>query len=390
MEQSTFDDLRQTLSERGPAAAVDALCERLRREKDYRNLFYALLMKRRHELGVSPFPTGPAADLPPAAHAAYEDAIRDAGRLVGRLLLDEGNIADAWFYYRMLGEPEPVARAMEAYRPKEDDDLQALVGLAFYEGLQPRKGFDWILERYGLCNAITTMSSQELPHPPEVKQYCVGRLARTLYTELRERLLADIERTEGRVPEHDAARPTVRELLEGRDALFADGFAHVDVSHLGSVVQMSIHLAPGEDLDMARQLCEYGRHIPQQLRYTSDPPFEDQYRDYGVYLSVLAGDRPEEGLAHFRAKADNADPETVGTYPAEVLVNLLLRVNRPGEALEVARKHLLRAGQGRLTCPGVLELCQRAKDYAALAEAARAQGDAVNFVAGLIAARDGR
>ena len=110
------------------------------------------------------------------------------------------------------------------------------------------------------------------------------------------------------------------------------------------------------------------------------------YRDYGVFLSILAGDRVDEGLAHFRAKADNADPETVGTYPAQVLVNLLLRLGRPQEALEVARRHLTAADPRHLSCPGVLELCQRAGDFGAFAEVAREQGDAVHYLAGLVEA----
>jgi hypothetical protein len=379
----TFAELERSLSEQGPGVAIARLCERLREEKDYRGLFYALLLKQRHQLGVSPIPTGPAADLPESVHAAYEEAIREAGREVGRLYLRQGNIPEAWFYFRMLGEPGPVVEALTGHEPKDDEDLQALIHIAFYEGLQPRQGFDWILERYGLCNAITTMSSQELPHPLEVKQYCIGRLVRTLYEELRERLLADIERQEGKAPRHDAS---VRELLAGRESLFADGFAHVDVSHLGAVVQMSSQLAPGEEMDLARQLCAYGELIPQQYQYGNDPPFENLYHDYGVYLAILAGDRVEEGLAHFRAKAESADPETIGTYPAEVLVNLLLRLNRPKEALEAARRFLTNVDPRRLTCPTLIELCQRAGEYDAMAEVARAQGDAVHFLAGLLAA----
>jgi hypothetical protein len=382
----TLDDLQDTLRSAGPAEAIDRLCARLREEKDYRSLFYALLMKKRQELGVSPVPTGPAADLPPSVHAPYEDAIREAGRHVGRLYLDEGNIAEAWFYFRMLGEPEPVARALADHVPGQEEDLQPLVHLAFYEGLAPKKGFDWILERYGICNAITTLGSQELPHAEEVKQYCVGRLVRALYAELRERLLADIERQEGKAPPHDAERPTVRELIAGRENLFADGFAHIDVSHLSSVVQMSARLEPGPEMNLARELCAYGELIPKQFQYNSDPPFDDVYRDHGVYLAILSGDHVEEGLAHFRAKADNADPETVGTYPAQVLVNLLLRLGRPKEALEVARRHLTTADPRHLSCPGVLELCQRAGDYGAFAEVARQQGDAVHYLAGLIQA----
>jgi hypothetical protein len=77
----------------------------------------------------------------------------------------------------------------------------------------------------------------------------------------------------------------------------------------------------------------------------------------------------------------------VGTYPAEVLVNLLLRLERPAEALAVARKHLANRGGRQLTCPGLAELCQKAGDYRVLAEVAREQGDAVHFLAGLLAGR---
>jgi hypothetical protein len=148
---------------------------------------------------------------------------------------------------------------------------------------------------------------------------------------------------------------------------------------------MSIYLCPGEELNKARELCEYGQRLSPRFRYATEPPFDDQYRDYGIYLASLAGDQVEEAIAHFRAKVDKADPETDGTRPAEVLVNLLLRLDRPEEALAVARRFLASADQRPLTCPGITELCQRTKDFKTLAEVAREQGDPVHFVAGLIA-----
>ena len=47
-----YDDLQQSLNRAGPQAAIDKLCTALREQKDYTGLFYALLMKKRHELGV--------------------------------------------------------------------------------------------------------------------------------------------------------------------------------------------------------------------------------------------------------------------------------------------------------------------------------------------------
>ena len=62
-----FDELERQLMDQGPSAAISRLCALLRERKDYSNLFYALLLKKRHELGVSLIPTGPAEDLPESA-----------------------------------------------------------------------------------------------------------------------------------------------------------------------------------------------------------------------------------------------------------------------------------------------------------------------------------
>jgi hypothetical protein len=357
-------------------------------------------MHRRQQLGVSPIPTGPASELPQRIHADYEEAIRQAGRQVGELYLQEGQLAQAWAYFRMLNEPEPMRKALDAYEPREDDDVQPLVQIAFYEGIHPRKGFDWILQRSGLCSAITTLSSQELPHPPEVRQYCLRALVRALYAELCDRLASIIEQQEGKLPAEARASLSLspdesgrksgesgilHRLMAGRDWLFAEDAYHIDLSHLSSVVQMSVHLAPCPELEMARELCEYGQHLRGRFIHPGDPPFEDQYRAIGIYLAILAGDNVEEGLDYFRTKAEQADPETVGTYPAQVLVNLLLRLGRPAEALEVARMYLAGADGRQLSCPSIVELCQKVRDFRTLAEVAREQGDPVHFLAGLLA-----
>lgn len=383
MEPKAFDDLQRTFTAEGPAVAIDRLCTRLREEKDYNSLFYALLLKKRHELGVSPLPTGPTTELPATAHAPYEEAIRDAARQVGRLYLDEKNIPQAWAFFRMIGEPQPVAEALDQYRPGEDEDFQPLVSIAFYEGVQPRRGFDWILERSGICSAITTLGSTELPHPMDVRRYCVERLVRALHQELCERLRADLTQRTGKEP----AASTLRELVAGHAWNFEEDYAHVDVSHLNAVVQMSVCLEPGPELELARELCIYGRLLQGRLMYGSDPPFENLYEAYGLYLAALAGEGVEEAVSYFRAKAEQADPETVGTYPAEVLVNFLVRLNRPAEALAAARQYLARVDNRRLSCPSIADLCQKADDYRTLAEVAREQGDAVHFLAGLLAAK---
>jgi hypothetical protein len=391
MSAAVFADLEQTLSRQGPEAALQKLCNRLRQERDYTSLFYALLMQKRHQLGVSPLPTGAASELPESVHAPYEEGIRQAARHVGGLCLHDGNLAAAWPFFRMIGEPQPVREALEKYQPGEEDDVQTLVQIALYEGVHPEKGFDLVLQRLGICNAITTLSSHDFGTALDARQSCIRALVRALYEELRERLAADIERHEGkRPPEADAPRGTpgvVSKLLVGRDALFADDGYHIDLSHLSSVVQMSLHLAVSPELGLARELCEYGQHLSGRFVNQGDPPFEDLYLSHATYLAILAGERVEEGLDYFRKQAADADPETIGTYPAQVLVNLLLRLDRPKEALQVARKYLAGVDNRQITCPSIAELCHKIGDYHTLAEVAREQNDPVHFLAGLLAER---
>jgi hypothetical protein len=103
-------------------------------------------------------------------------------------------------------------------------------------------------------------------------------------------------------------------------------------------------------------------------------------------LAVLAEDDVDAGIAQFQAKVENADPQTIGTFPAEVLVNLLVRIGRPAEALAIARRFLAGSDNPTPTCPSIAELCRMTGDYRTLATVAREQGDPVHFLAGLLAA----
>jgi hypothetical protein len=380
LDAAVYDRLRTALTARGAAAAVDELIAQLRTAEDFHGLFYALLMKKRIELGVSPFPTGPANELPADAHEAYEDAIRAAGRHVGGLLLERKQYAKAWSYYRMLGEPEPVRDALDAFTPGPDDDVYPVIEIAWQNGLLPKKGFDLVLDRHGICSAITMVSGSDLAANADLREYCVTKLAAALRAQLADRLRNDLA-GRGVAAPPDA---TVPELVELDPALFADDAYHIDTSHLSSVVQMCTNLPPGDGVRFARELCAYGRKLAPNLRGHNDAPFEDNYDDFLAYLDVIAGIRVEEGLKRFEAKAAR-EAEVGATYAAQVYVNLLLKADRSADALVAAKRFLLAEDDRNLICPGVNELARRAGDFAALAEAAKARRDPVGFLAGLIA-----
>lgn len=378
---ANLDELHATFQAQGPAAVLERLIASLKEAKDYQSLFYALLMKKRHELGLAPIATGNNNDVPADNLEAFEEGIRHASRTVGQLFLDDGNLSQAWPYFRMIGEPGPVKNVLEGTTLGPDDDPQPYIGIAFHEGVLPTKGFDWLLSRYGICNAITTVSAGEMPFGPEVRHYCIRKLIHTLHGDLMERLKGEVQAKQGFAP----TGKTIQELIDGRDWLFADDYYHVDLSHLNSVIQMSSQLDTVADLTLARDLCKYGQKLSTRFGFQTDPPFENLYVDYDVFLSILIGADLEKHLDHFRKKAADADPETVGPYPAEVLVNLLLRIGRPAEALDISRKYLAANAEGRHTCPSFVELCQQTKSYQALAEVSREQGNPINFTAALLA-----
>src|SRR4029079_16689213 len=139
----------------------------------------------------------------------------------------------------------------------DEQDNQPLIDIAFHQGVHPKKGFDWLLQRYGICSAITTMGGGELPFSPEIKGHCIKQLIRTLHQELIIRLKAEIQRQQNFEP----TGTTVKELIAGRDFLFADDAYYIDMSHLSAVVQMAIQLENCPELQLARDLCAYGQKL---------------------------------------------------------------------------------------------------------------------------------
>jgi hypothetical protein len=235
------------------------------------------------------------------------------------------------------------------------------VEVAWHHAVHPTKGFDLVLDRHGICSAITLVQSSDLSSKPAVRDHCVRRLVRNLHEQLMRHF--DPAESPGELPED---------------------VTHVDPSHLLSVAQLSLHLTQGPEVALAKELCDYGCRLSPGLRGRDDPPFESTYADYRRYLDTL-GDDLEVGLAHFRDKCERGVAEGY-RYPAEVLVTLLDRAGRRREALAVAREHLADADERSLSCPGPTALARKLGDYQAAAEVARGRDDAVGYLASVIAA----
>ncbi len=384
MSNSLFVDLDQTLERSTPREAVDRLCMMLKNKGDYHALFEALLLQARMRLGLPTLLSLTGEELTPELKTIYENEVRTTARTVGGHFLEEKNILNAWPYFRMINDPAPVAKALDEYEPDTDDEaFPAIIDLAIQQGAHPERGFALLLKKYGICNAITTLG-QSFPYTGTIRQKSVTLLVNTLYSDLRNSLAAHVKELEGTVPPDDA---TIAQLLEGREQLTADEAYHIDVSHLSSVVQYSLEMPPGETTLKVIDLCIYGSRLSTRLQPNNDPPFEAGYKDYLAFFRTLNGIDVEEGLAHFRMKAESMEDNSEQTAPAEVYVHLLAQLDRPKEALTAFGRYLAQANPRQLACPPATELARKCGDYAALAELCLRRGDAVGYAVAKAAER---
>ena len=375
MDDERFRTVERMLERGESAGGFDFLIEQFLAEKNYPLLMETRLMQARHNLDLPLIQTEPATMFPPDKQPLYEAAFIDAAREAGELFLREGNIERAWPYFRAIGEPRPVAEAIERVQPGEG--IEPVIEIAFQQGVHPVKGLALILAQFGMCRAITSFG---MYGAQQGRDECVRLLVRSLHAELLDRLKSVIER-------HEGARPrtnNIIDLVRERDWLFGEYDYYVDTSHLVSVIQYGAEAADQPTLSLLNELCAYGSRLSANFQSRGEPPFENMFHDYGVHTRVLLGEDVENGIAHFRTKI-SPDPEYADTLPAQILVRLLARIGRYGDALEVAVAHFRDANPSELMCPSALQLCHLAGDYDRLKALARQKGDLLSYTAAMLA-----
>ena len=365
MDHSIFDALEQC---KEPDAVLDLVIETALREKNYRMLFGARIMQVRHRLGLKLIDTDPVPQVTSDQRPVYEKALTEAAREAGGLLLNSGDIAGAWPYFKAIDAPAAVGAAIENVTSGEG--LERIIEIAFQEGVNRRKGFELILQHHGICSAITWFGSNP---DDESRQKCLDLLVRTLYNEVAAALKDTIASQEGSAPETNS----VAELIAGRVWLFEGTSSYVDSTHLTAVVRFSPELEDREALRMALELADYGQHLNPMFHFRGDPPFEVTYLDHAFYLRALLGINTGDAIAHFRQKILGLGD----TIHAEALIDLLVRLGRYDDAIQASLEYLPNAGG---SCTPVLQLCQMAENYSKLQSIARESGDLLGFAAGVI------
>lgn len=337
------------------------------------------MLKARYDLNLPLIQVGGLSNLAEPARTQFEDRYVEAIRLVGSKFLAAGEIPAAWAYFRVIAEPEPVKAALDEYEPDQDTErLGQIIDVAFNQGANPRRGFELILDYYGTCLAITALE-QVPPGDAAIQTACIEKLIRHLHAQLAFSIRADLAQRGETVP---GEATSVAELIAGRDWLFADEAYHIDVSHLSATVRYSILVSDPATLALAVDLTEYGRRLASRLQFEGMPPFEHTFEDHCVFLHALLGQDVDAAISHFRKKVEAVvDDDVESSMPAQVLVNLLVRLGKLDEAIDLAAERLAHLPEQALTCPGLAELCQQQGRMDRLAEVARQRGDMVHFLA---------
>jgi hypothetical protein len=381
---SIYDRLVETAQTQSPLAAAQLLVAELRQAGRYLELFEALKMLRRLELGLPAVALDHDAPLTPDQAEAIERGLLEACREVGLALIQQGRLQDGWLYMRPVGDLAAVRQAVDQLEATPEN-LDQFLGILVQEGVDVRRGVRLSLEHRGTCSTITMMESLVAVRSRKDQQAGVSELVQHVHAELLENVRQDVERREGTRPPEE----TLAAILAARPGFLRDGAYHMDTTHIAATVRLARILDDQEDLRLALDLCRYGRELNANYQYPSDEPFGDLYLMTSYFLSALLGEHTDAALHQFLRKAESLDLNEHGTIGIETYVDLLARIGRPREAMRYLIKKMPPGMRPFGVAPSLLELCSQAGDFELMIEQSKAKSDIIGFAAALLQSKSG-
>ena len=363
-------------SEQNPAVLLPQMAEHFRTSRQPLELFEALKMQIRFELGLpvvaSENEPRPAEEL----DRQLENGLVAACTEVGSMLLEEGRIREGWMYLRPTGNSQRAAELLGNI-PVTDENADDLVQVLLHEGVDVARGFQLVLDRQGTCNSITLYDQAIAGRSKSERQETAALLLDHLYDELLESVRADVARRD-KQPASD--EENLAELIEARRWLLDEGAYHLDTSHLSSVVRFARVLEEPAQLQKAWELTQYGKRLHHQLQYPGEEPFVDFYPAHSAFFGARLGKQVDSSLALFERKARTCDAAEQGTSAIETYVDLLDRIGRPQAAMEAAIELVPADVPAARLTPLLLELAQKAENFQPVYDYCQSQDDVLGYV----------
>lgn len=374
-----YSQLADLCQSSGKSAVVDHVIEFLEKNGRYHELFEALKMRSRMDLGLVPTQTNRDEKLDDETEIKIERALIDACRRVGDGLLRQGKVREGWMYMRPVGDLKAAADALAKIEP-DDENTDALLEVLVHEGVNVAAGYKLALERMGTCNCITLFETAIAGRPRRDQQAAASLLVEHVHKELVANLKNDIAQREGKEPTEN----TLAELLSTRPTLLRDGTYHLDTTHLASTVRFARVLDDQVKLRQVYDLVQYGRHLHPQFQYPGEEPFLDLYPASIAFFGALLGENVDGGIRYFTQKADSVDRRQFGNIAIEVLIDLLSRVGRHAAAIAEFAKRLPADARLMGIAPSMLELSQRLGNFETMQKICAERDDVLGFTAALV------
>lgn len=329
-----------------PAKRIDEVIAYFRREKRPVELFEALKMKSRFENGL-PMMANPDESLEQQTSGdaeqqrRLEDALLDACRQAGAMLIEKGKIGEGYMYLRPVGDSALVKRLLDNVEVN-DENYDEMVQILLHEGVDLGRGYQAVIDHQGTCNSITLYDQAIAGQSREKRQIASRVLLNHFYDELLALVRQDFS---GRASENgvsaadilrDQKELSLGDLIAKYKWILGGGGYHLDTTHLASTVRFATVLEDSESIGKALELCQYGRRLPADFQYPGEEPFVDFYPAHSAFYSALSGENVDSALRLFEQKARTVDVALAGSGAIETYIDLLDRVGRPGDALRAA------------------------------------------------------
>ena len=369
---------------------LDEMVGHFRDSRSPMELFEALKMRIRDKLGL-PLVSGenePA--RPEDVERQLEVGLLDACREAGTMLIEDGRVGEGWMYLRPTGDTK-LAKDLISKLEITEDNYEDMIQVLLHEGIDVARGYQAVLDQQGTCNSIT-LYEQALNNRSKTDQRAAARcLLNHLHSELCELVRGDIARREAPAGDDE----TLAEMIEKRRWILSDGGYHLDTTHLSSTVRIATVLEDEESLRKAWELTQYGRRLHHQFQYPGDEPFVDFYPAYTAFYAILLGENVDAGLKVFERKARSVDTTEHGTAAVETYVDLLDRIGRHQEAIDIAIELAPKDVPPQRIVPMLIEIASRipeasSKDgWQSILEYCRKHNDILGYAAVLHASGTG-
>jgi hypothetical protein len=376
MTHEIYQKLDELCQQGEKSAALQALIQHLEQSGQFHELFEALKMKLRFELGLPAAQAEQEAPLDDQTENRLEFGLIAACRQVGEAFLRAGRIREGWMYLRPVGDRQAAANAFAAVEPT-DENFEDLINVQLHEGVDIARGYGLALSRLGTCNSVTMFEQALASRPRADQQIAADLLVRHVHRELLANLIRDIEHREGKSPEEK----TIEALIQKRPELLKDGSYHLDTSHIAATVRFARVLDNPESLQLALDLAMYGRKLHPQYQYPGEEPFLDHYPASIAFFRALLGQQVDAGIRYFTQKADTVDQEQFGLIAVEVLIDLLSRCGRQQEAISTYAKRVTTGARTMGISPSLLQLSQRLGKFDSMLEICKQRDDLLGYAA---------